>query len=126
MKTKRMFFTALVFAIICGFTVSATEIDAITLAKNDLRKKIHQELRNFSVFDVTGLNKCNTLDIHFRVTETNRIEIVNMESANQDLLRYVKQRLSNNSLMASELLQGQSYKISFRFVDARKPGDIQQ
>jgi hypothetical protein len=72
MKNKRMFITALVFAIICG------------------------------------------------LTETNQVEIINVKSANQDLLHYAKERLSQSNVVANGLLQGNSYKISFRFVEARR------
>jgi uncharacterized secreted protein with C-terminal beta-propeller domain len=120
MKNKRMFITALVFAIICGFTVSASESDAIKLAKSDLREKFVQELRAFPIDEVSGLDLCNTVVVYFKVTETNQVEIINVKSANQDLLHYAKERLSQSNVVANGLLQGNSYKISFRFVEARR------
>ena len=111
-----MFITALILSLVFGATVKASDGRATNMAQNELRKQIHHELNKFNLEDVSGLDKCNTLDISFKVTNDNRIEIINAESANKDLLRFLTE-LSRNKVIADEILQGKSYKIRFRFVE---------
>jgi hypothetical protein len=117
MKTRKMYLTTLVLAIVFGTTTYAGDNSAVMRAERNLKLQLQKEFKQLPFEDISGLEDCCMIYVKFTVDENSQIEVENVESENQDLLRFAEVILNKNRVKADNLLQGKTYKVRLRFVD---------
>ena len=116
MKTRTLILVALALSIFSVTNLHAGEKDAVPNAEQTLREEIKEIFYNVPYEGVMGDESVSTISVEFKINKDHKLQVISVNGENERLVRYAYNKLSQRTIKASPLLDGNGYSINLRFV----------
>jgi hypothetical protein len=116
MKAQKTILMTAMLGLVFAMSSYASENEAASAAKSELKDHISFLFRQVPWEDVVGEEGC-CVQLSFTVNDQLNLEDIQIEGENEDLVHYAKVVLTRNKIKADPVLKGQTYHMKIRFVN---------
>lgn len=120
MKTFKTMVLAV--SIICGTALSANTTEptepTVRTTSNAVKKAMNRELGNFLSEPTFKIEETVSVKVSFTVNKDNEVVVLNVDTKNKSIERYIQDRL-NYKTLDSKALVGQTYHVPIKLEGTR-------